>query len=389
EGDVTFVEGAVRVVVDRVHRELRKIRREKIHHMAANKATHDNIEALLLSDFLDNYAKDTVVLMQLLKLLTYESNTIRIPNRDPKNIRAVIAALLVFVTSQRYTTIKGSTNRTPLTMAQLPQSLCFQLNIPTSILATSFDRMYRLSGSSISTIPITPIDPPPITKTETRPLQIIKIDQSTIEGDLEIMETIVGMIGLSKIYVHDDNVNIVIAGDQLTVARLQSLKAQRAYDIDRYDTFEWAHPTIQMFHLQMSLCASIFATHYGSVNNPGSLAAVATMLGRHRMNDPKIKFRVMEELLYHTFDAIVLLLWESLRQDGASEETEVLRVADALGDILSGHSSPSLNGSLCNTLGCDALKLLCGVSVYKELDSCIKADDIGHGAWQTYCSQSP
>ncbi|KAF9367626.1 hypothetical protein BGX21_007202, partial [Mortierella sp. AD011] len=64
----------------------------------------------------------------------------------------------------------------------------------------------------------------PVQKTEAYPLRLMKINESTIAGNQEILDHVMlKEFGLSKAWFDDGRLQIV-AGDQLTVARLRSLK---------------------------------------------------------------------------------------------------------------------------------------------------------------------
>ncbi|KAF9273625.1 hypothetical protein BGZ74_004702, partial [Mortierella antarctica] len=78
--------------------------------------------------------------------------------------------------------------------------------------------------SSACVIPIEPIDRLPVCKTIAFPLQTMKIDESTIAGNLAVLEHVSNVgLRLAKNWF-TDRTSIIVAGDQMTVARLLSLK---------------------------------------------------------------------------------------------------------------------------------------------------------------------
>ncbi|KAG0240224.1 hypothetical protein BG011_003736, partial [Mortierella polycephala] len=81
-----------------------------------------------------------------------------------------------------------------------------------------------------------------IKKTVTYPLPAMKIDQSSVEGNLEIIETIIKkMLKLPRSWFNSGK-KIIVAGDQLTVSRVATLKRLRESDVSPYDRMEWAIP---------------------------------------------------------------------------------------------------------------------------------------------------
>ncbi|KAI1286153.1 hypothetical protein EDD11_000562, partial [Mortierella claussenii] len=82
----------------------------------------------------------------------------------------------------------------------------------------------------------------PVKKTRTYPLPIMKIDQSTVEGNKAIVETTIEQtLGLDKAWF-DDGKKLVVAGDQLTVTRLRSLKELRDDESSPYKRLDWIVP---------------------------------------------------------------------------------------------------------------------------------------------------
>ncbi|ORY95118.1 hypothetical protein BCR41DRAFT_295371, partial [Lobosporangium transversale] len=84
----------------------------------------------------------------------------------------------------------------------------------------------------------------------------------------------------------------------------------RAADTTSFSRMQWALPVIQLFHLQMVLCGTILRTHYGSFSSPGSLGFIISMLERKRLGMDTSNFHAADELIRHTFDAMVRRLWE-------------------------------------------------------------------------------
>ncbi|KAF9176923.1 hypothetical protein BGZ51_009411 [Haplosporangium sp. Z 767] len=224
----------------------------------------------------------------------------------------------------------------------------------------------------------------PIEKTATFPMPSMRIDQSTIEGNKDVIETIMEeALGLPQEWFNGRR--ILIAGDQLTVNRIRSLKQLRWDDISTYHRLDWAIPVMQLFHLQMLFASTILRTHYGSVATPGSLAYNASLLERRRVNLDNPDFHATDELLNHTFDALVLRAWglvlecDDLNAFTLSDpNTQLCDVLTAKADILIDQYLVTENlEQLNSTASQNAALLLRDLLLYKELNSGTKAGDVG------------
>ncbi|KAF9974798.1 hypothetical protein BGZ75_000697, partial [Mortierella antarctica] len=199
-------------------------------------------------------------------------------------------------------------------------------------------------GSAAFAIPVTPIKKLSVEKTSLFPLQTMRLDESTIAGNLAVLERITQVgLQLPKKWFADPK-NTIVAGDQMTVSRLLTLKIHRIVDTDPYHSLAWVHPTLQLFHLSMNLCGTIFRTHFGTPRFPGSLASIIILLGRKRLSKEKQEFKAADELLRIVFDAIVQSLCESLSQGGTLDEPDIPKFTEIITNSFCGLPSPSLFG---------------------------------------------
>ncbi|KAG0221623.1 hypothetical protein BGW42_007450, partial [Actinomortierella wolfii] len=238
-------------------------------------------------------------------------------------------------------------------------------------------------------IPLMPIDRLPVRKTITFPLPTMKFDESTIAGNLAVLEhvTTVGLrLRLARYF--SDVTRVIVAGDQMTMARLWTLKFHRAITNDPFSSLGWVHPIPQLFHLRMTLCGTIFRTYYGDEEcpGPGTLADIIAALGYKYLTKKNIIFKVADELLKITFEALLLLLWNTLQDLRNPGEAEIVRVTDIIIDVLGGPDSPlkgssdsthQLFGRSCTTADINALMFLRDVAVYIDLEDAIRNGDIG------------
>ena len=127
----------------------------------------------------------------------------------------------------------------------------------------------------------------------------------------------------------------------------------------------------------MNLCGTIWRTHLGSKEFPGTLASIACLLNRKGLSRDKIIFHATDELLRVVFDAKVQLLYQSLRDRGVSKELSVQSITESITKSYCSQPSPLLLGLPCTTANTNALLFLRDVAVYIELGAAIKAGDIG------------
>ncbi|KAI8356222.1 hypothetical protein B0O80DRAFT_384940 [Mortierella sp. GBAus27b] len=167
-------------------------------------------------------------------------------------------------------------------------------------------------------------------KTEAYPLPAMKIDQSTVEGNVDIIETLMkSVLKLDPKEFSDDM--IIVAGDQLTVSRVGSAKRLRREDVTPFHRLQWAVPVIQLFHLQMLLCFTILRTHRGKTSTPGSLALYVEMLDRKYLGQDTTNYHAADEMLKHTFDAMIWRVWkvelgtDHLEKYGSDQDDATLR----------------------------------------------------------------
>lgn len=223
-------------------------------------------------------------------------------------------------------------------------------------------------------------------KTVTHPLPSMHIDQASVAGNLEVLNTIMEKsLRLPQTWF-DAERKILVAGDQLTISRISKAMEYKAVDISPFHRLQFAIPWLQLFHLEMAFCGLILQTHWGSTNQIGSLQFNKVFLKRKRVSLTDFDFHAADELLRHTFDAMVKRIWEVYLQNvdlakaiegmSANQVQDLVaeKVTDIVNDLispdpdeLSGYSRTNRNMAL----------LLRHLLFYFELRTAIKAGDIG------------
>ncbi|KAG0316530.1 hypothetical protein BG000_004836 [Podila horticola] len=224
----------------------------------------------------------------------------------------------------------------------------------------------------------------PVERTEAYPLPSMHIDQSTAEGNRDILDHImVNVLELGEDWF-ENQARVIIAGDQLTLARVRLIMRLRWDEKEAFYRLEWAVPVLQLFHLQMVIASTIIKTHYGTTDTPGSLSYLIRALDKKRINQDKADFHTMDEFLRHTFDALVLIIWE-LEFDDDDLATRIsmggpdlhLDIKTKVDHILQKYLSSKTNDKVGNQQSKNAALFLRDMPHYIELGSAIKAGDIG------------
>ncbi|KAF9942261.1 hypothetical protein BGZ65_006496 [Modicella reniformis] len=222
-------------------------------------------------------------------------------------------------------------------------------------------------------------------KTRVYSLPAMHIDQATVEGNLQILETITGgTLKLPETWFNGRK-RVIVSGDLLVAAWVRAAKEMRWDDVTAHRRLEWAEPVAQLFHLQMNLGAMIFRHHYGCVATPGTLAYNASMLGRKRVSFDKPDFRATDELLRHTFDALALVAWQEVLgaddldkfPDKYSKRTLYERTEAAVETLMERYMNPKNAHELNSESSRNAGLFLRDMLIYIELSAAIKAGDVG------------
>jgi hypothetical protein len=140
-------------------------------------------------------------------------------------------------------------------------------------------------------------------KTDLYPLPAWKIDESTIVGNAEVDEAVVKELQLrNQPHIWMKHVRI-IAGDQLSIARLRTLANLRAGHEGGYRGFGWGAWMPGLFHGKIADIHGIFVTHWGKphsgTRNPASLVFHNTLLRRLPISITSLPtFRVCRDLVF-------------------------------------------------------------------------------------------
>lgn len=140
-------------------------------------------------------------------------------------------------------------------------------------------------------------------KSQYYPLETSDIDESTTSGAQGVLKDIASQLGLEE--KDFDGLLIPVAGDLLTVDRIEKLQAYTTTDVNTYNRHSWAFPFIQLWHMKWAALRTIFHAHWPGKAGKMScgLQADSETLGRKNINPKKCDFFSHNDLIFDTFEA--------------------------------------------------------------------------------------
>ncbi|KAI5822794.1 hypothetical protein K523DRAFT_406741 [Schizophyllum commune Tattone D] len=147
----------------------------------------------------------------------------------------------------------------------------------------------------------------PVHTSDVHPLPAYPIDESSKQGNAEFISA--AMTELK--YENRADVVRLVAGDQLSMARLREVAAARAGHEGGPDALRWPVFVPGFFHYQMAAVNAIIHAHLGSVNhdvsNPASLQAHNTLLRRKPIVATSLPpYHVLKGLAFDSLGARIL-----------------------------------------------------------------------------------
>jgi hypothetical protein len=121
-------------------------------------------------------------------------------------------------------------------------------------------------------------------KTALHPLPAMEIDESSITGNVQVIEEIMHVLGFNPDDPDFGKYVQIIAGDQLTIARQHSILNVRLGHESGANS--WRHIVLMpgLFHAKIADCHGVLETHFGKpaagTRSPGSLGFHNTVLDR-------------------------------------------------------------------------------------------------------------
>ncbi|KAF7789166.1 hypothetical protein EIP86_000103 [Pleurotus ostreatoroseus] len=146
-------------------------------------------------------------------------------------------------------------------------------------------------------------------------LETMKIDESSLQGNEEVLAAIFKQLGLDtdekrRTFMQDHV--IIVVGDQLTIIRIRGVKKNHCADLNSAERHENIQEVFGWFHLQITLEHNLHAQYYGRPGTPGSLSQATTLLHRTGMSSTSVKgpwHHDIQEVLLHMAAARFRDLW--------------------------------------------------------------------------------
>ncbi|KAH9914215.1 uncharacterized protein B0H18DRAFT_887406 [Fomitopsis serialis] len=164
----------------------------------------------------------------------------------------------------------------------------------------------------------------PLHRTNVYPVPSMKIDESTTVGNAEVTKAVLAELGKDMSSEDFGKVVQVIAGDQLSIARLRTLMKNRSGHDSFSNSFLWAVVMPGFFHYKMAGVHGFMELHYGhttSHRNPGSLAFHNTVLDRKPITLTSLPpFRTCQDLIFVSLYARVLICLEAVSSCASLED---------------------------------------------------------------------
>ena len=126
------------------------------------------------------------------------------------------------------------------------------------------------------------------------------------EGILDFAST---QMGMNKETLNDTA--SIWSGDGKTFNMLLSLKKMAAMESDDFHSFWWMIPLLELWHTKWTDMSRIVRTHWGSSDEPNSLATIAGLAECPTPSDMrKVDFYDGAHLINLALDAHLLVCWE-------------------------------------------------------------------------------
>jgi stress-induced morphogen len=144
-------------------------------------------------------------------------------------------------------------------------------------------------------------------KSDMQTLATLQIDESTIDGNLAVLESLANdHLGLTLEELAEGRM-ISVSGDQMTVARITSGQFLRVRDFKEH-RMVWAKTLAGMLHTRMALIHAIYLSHPGRADgrDPASLSKFVKLLGRTKIKEKCPNLNASHELLTQVCEGHVL-----------------------------------------------------------------------------------
>jgi hypothetical protein len=144
-------------------------------------------------------------------------------------------------------------------------------------------------------------------KSDMQTLATLQIDESTIDGNLAVLESLAtDQLGMTLEELAEGRM-IPVSGDQMTIARITSGQFLRIRDFKEH-RMTWAKTLAGMLHTRMAMIHAIYLSHPGRPDgrDPASLSKFVKLLGRTKIKEKCPNLNASHELLTQVCEGHVL-----------------------------------------------------------------------------------
>ncbi|KAI0690244.1 hypothetical protein C8T65DRAFT_834461 [Cerioporus squamosus] len=165
----------------------------------------------------------------------------------------------------------------------------------------------------------------PLHQTDVHPLPAMQIDESSIVGNAEVMDAMFSELGFDIGTTKFSGIARPVFGDQLSIARLRTLIANRAGHDTLANSYAYVVFGPGFFHHQMALAHGIIETHFGDPEagnrNPACLSFLNTALDRKPIVLTSLPpYRPVRDLILHAAAAYARVGLEDVSKCKSFEE---------------------------------------------------------------------
>lgn len=146
-------------------------------------------------------------------------------------------------------------------------------------------------------------------------VDVVPIDEASYEGNIQIVNLLLKRCGYDPANGFYESLAkesvIPIAGDGLTIERVDGVFTMRAKGVNGAERFDMFLTSFGWFHVKMALVSSIHAQHLGTASGVGISFAAALLKRKYVVSADKRQpwYHHLEEAILHMLEAHILNCW--------------------------------------------------------------------------------
>lgn len=159
----------------------------------------------------------------------------------------------------------------------------------------------------------------PVHKSEIFTLSTLDLNESTVEGNAEILEELITMIGAKQEEM--EGTTIPLSGDQMTVVRARSVHDLRIRDCVQHRA-AYPYPWTGIRHYGFAVADAVRRANMGGVDgkDPSSFTRFAKHLGRTRVLEKGGDYNATHRLIVQIIEGHILAAFLEISKSGSLEQ---------------------------------------------------------------------